>query len=101
MTMTVPSDLDAELADLRAVKCTGKACLTAKVARQIAATSRTPEQDPDIGPLEAYTCPFADEHEIPVLAWHVGHAMSIEGMLRTARILRARSGNAPTPRRPR
>lgn len=91
------TNLDRRLAELWARCCEGKVHLGANAARQIAAFSRTPAQNPEIGPIEAYRCPFADEHPDPDLAWHVGRAMSTWRLVETARLLRARSGNAPAP----
>lgn len=91
------TNLDRRLAELRDRCCAGKATLSHKAARSIVVFSRGPEQDPTVGPLEAYRCPFADEHADPGLEWHVGHAMSMFRLQETARLLRARSGNAPGP----
>lgn len=89
--------LEAEVESLRARCCTGKACLSERAARRVAAASRTPAQPEEIGPLDAYRCPFADEHPDGEPAWHVGHAMSRDGLSRMARVLRWRAGHAPAP----
>lgn len=91
------TNLDRRLAELWARCCEGKVELGANAARMVAAHSRTPAQDPAIGPVEAYHCPFAAEHENPEAEWHVGRAMSAFRLVETARLLRARSGNAPAP----
>lgn len=82
-----------DVARLRHHSCTGKVPLPAKAARAISAQSH--DEPTPIGPVEAYRCPFASEHPEPDLAWHVGHALSVETMEWMARVLRARSGNAP------
>lgn len=93
------TNLDRRLDALRSRCCTGKTPLGRSAATRIAAASRNPHDEhhnPLSGPLEAYRCPFADDDH-PDAAWHVGHAMSMFRLEETARLLRARSGNAPGP----
>lgn len=91
-TISRPTELDR----LRAAACTDKVALAAKTARGISRYSHEhPEENH--GPVEAYRCPFASEHDDPTLDYHVGHAVSFDTLVWMARVLRARSGNAPGP----
>jgi hypothetical protein len=99
MTISRENDYERRLARLRSRCCTGKVSMSMRAATSIAVVSRTPAQDPAIGPVEAYRCPFCADHENPDLEWHVGHAMSLASLIEMAAILRARSGNAPGPMR--
>lgn len=95
------TNLDRRLDALRSRCCADKTPLGRSAATRIAAASRNPadpHHNPLSGPLEAYRCAFAADH--PDAEWHVGHAMSLYRLEETARLLRARSGNAPGPVHP-
>lgn len=64
--------------------CVGRKPLGERSAREVATRLRS-KGDRHVSP---YSCPFCN-------GWHVGHAIGVETMVDIARLLRARSGNAP------
>lgn len=62
--------------------CTGKVAYGASTARDIAKNQFTDVR------MDAYRCPFCS-------AWHVGHALSVDGMRYLAEAIRTLAGDGP------
>lgn len=89
--MTVVDVYEGELAEYWARACEGKRTHSARTARLAAAAMRA-----DGLTVSAYRCPFPESHpDRRSETWHVGHPLTVDGLVRVARLLRARSGNAP------
>ncbi len=79
--MTAPFASDAEIEALRARACVGKARYSCGVARRYAESLRAGGES-----ISPYRCPFGDGDP----HWHVGHALSIDGLAQLARVMRER-----------
>lgn len=68
---------------VRESACTGKVAYGASTAREIARTSF-----PGSAHMAGYRCPFCGH-------WHVGHALSVDGMRFLAEAIRVLGGDGP------
>jgi hypothetical protein len=66
--------------------CTGKAAMSARIARGLAREIRERGEPP----LQAYHCRYC-------AAWHLGHPMTMSALERLAALIRVEHGGEPVP----